>query len=85
MGAPGTIDTVPEKALLTFADHGGPVELLAPDYAAAGACVAGVVAAGVDVDALGQSLERQGARAFEADWAGLLEALGAKAGVLVGD
>ena len=83
LAAPDTIDTVPEKTLLAFADHGEPVELMAADYAGAEACVAEVAAAGVDVEALGESLQRQGARAFEADWASLLEAMEAKASALV--
>lgn len=78
LAAPDTIDTVPAKTLLAYADHGGPVELMRPDYAAAEACIAQVAAAGVDVDALGESLQRQGARAFEADWTTLLEAIAAK-------
>ncbi|MGH9069618.1 MAG: transaldolase [Acidimicrobiales bacterium] len=82
LAAPDTIDTVPEKTVLAYADHGGPVELMEPDYADAEARVAEVAAAGIDVDALGQSLQRQGARAFEADWATLLEAIGTKAAAL---
>src|SRR6516162_1621187 len=35
LAAPDTIDTVPEKTLLAFADHGDPDQRLAPDYAAA--------------------------------------------------
>ncbi len=79
LAAPDTIDTVPEQTLLAFADHGGPVELMNPDYGAAERCVAEVAARGIDVDALGESLQRQGARAFEADWATLLEAISEKA------
>ena len=79
LAAPDTIDTVPEKTLLAFADHGGPVELMRPDYGAAERCIAEVASYGIDVDALGESLQRQGARAFEADWAALLEAISAKA------
>lgn len=67
-----------EKTLLAFADHGGPVELMQPDYAAAENCIAQVATQGINVDALGESLQRQGARAFEADWATLLEAISAK-------
>jgi transaldolase len=84
LAAPATIDTVPEATLLAFADHGGLVELMAPDAAAAEACIAEVTAHGVEVDALGQSLQRQGAKAFEADWAGLLDAIAAKTAKLVG-
>jgi transaldolase len=82
LAAPNTIDTVPEKTLLAFADHGGPIELMAPDYAAAEAHLAEVAAAGIDVDALGESLQRQGAHAFEGDWAALLEAIARKVGAL---
>lgn len=83
LATPNTIDTMPEKTLLAFADHGGPIELMAPDYAAAEAHLAKVASAGVDVDALGESLQRLGAHAFEADWAGLLDAITSKAGALV--
>jgi transaldolase len=79
LAAPDTIDTVPEKTLLAFADHGGPVELMKPDYAVAEAYLAKVARHGIDVDALGESLQRQGARAFEADWGALLETIGTKA------
>jgi transaldolase len=78
LAAPDTIDTIPEKTLLAFADHGGPVELMEPDYAAAERCVAEVASHGIDVDALGESLQRQGARAFEADWASLVDAIAEK-------
>ena len=76
--APDTVDTVPEKTLLAFADHGSFDVLLEADYAGAEAQVAAVTAAGVDVNALAESLQRQGARAFSADWATLVEAIGAK-------
>ena len=79
LAAPNTIDTVPEKTLLAYVDHGGPVELMDPDYAGAQHCIAEVASHGVDVDALAESLQRQGARAFEADWSTLLDAISAKA------
>lgn len=82
LAAPRTIDTAPEKTLLAFADHGTVGEMLRDDYAAGEATVAEVAAEGVDVDALGESLQRQGARAFSADWSALLEAIAAKAGTL---
>lgn len=79
LAAPATIDTVPEATLLAFADHGGPVQLMKPDPASAQRCIAEIVGHGIDVEALGESLQRQGAKAFEADWAALLEAITAKA------
>lgn len=82
LAAPDTIDTVPEKTLVAFADHGGPVELMRPDYAAGEKCIAEIAAHGLDLDALAESLQREGARAFEADWAALLEAISVKAAQL---
>ncbi len=78
LAAPETIDTMPEKTLLAFAEHGRVGDLLEADYASAEAVVAAVAAEGVDVDALGELLQRQGARAFSADWASLIEAMAAK-------
>jgi transaldolase len=82
LAARDTIDTIPEKTLLAFADHGGPVELMDPDHGAAERCIAEVASHGIDVDALGESLQRHGARAFEADWAALLDAIAEKASSL---
>jgi hypothetical protein len=42
-----------------------------PDYGAAQRCLTEVVGHGIDVDALGESLQRHGAHAFESDWAAL--------------
>src|SRR5215510_1335354 len=47
LAAPDTIDTVPEKTLLAFADHGSFDERLEPDYAAAERAVSAVADAGV--------------------------------------
>ena len=80
LAAPDTIDTVPEKTLLAFADHGDPDQRLAPDYAAAEWSIAAIADTGVDVDILAERLQRQGAGAFSADWAALLEAIREKAG-----
>ncbi len=76
--APDTIDTMPEKTLLAFADHGHIAEPLDADDTRATALVAAVTAEGVDLDALADSLQRQGATAFRADWAALVEAIDAK-------
>jgi len=80
LAAPDTIDTVPEKTLLAFADHGDPDQRLAPDYAAAEWTIAAIAGAGVDVDILAERLQRQGAGAFSADWAALLDAIRGKGG-----
>jgi len=79
LAAPDTINTIPEKTLLSFADHGKVDELMRPDYGTAEKCIAEIAGCGIDIDALGESLQRQGARAFEADWASLLDAISEKA------
>jgi len=73
LAAPDTIDTVPEKTLLAFADHGNPDERLEPDYAAAERAIAAAADAGID--ALGEHLQRHRAGAFTADRAALLTAI----------
>ncbi|HEX6450609.1 MAG TPA: transaldolase [Trebonia sp.] len=82
LAAPDTVDTIPEKTLLAFADHGSLDHRLEPDYAAAEQTISAIADAGVDVDILAERLQRQGAKAFEADWASLLTAIQEKAGQL---
>ena len=79
LAAPATIDTVPEKTLRAFAEHGTLDERLEPDYRAAERAISAVADAGVDADALAEHLQRQGAGAFSADWATLLSAIDEKA------
>src|SRR6201986_2302840 len=67
LAAPDTIDTIPEKTLLAFADHGSLAQRLEPDYAAAERTISAVADAGVDVDILAERLQRQGAGAFKAE------------------
>ncbi|MEO6996585.1 MAG: transaldolase [Terracoccus sp.] len=82
LAAPDTINTMPEQTLLAYADHGGPLELMQPDDGTAEHCLATIATHGIELDALGQSLQRRGARAFEADWASLLKAIAAKTATL---
>jgi len=82
LAAPNTIDTVPEKTLVAFADHGSLDERLEPDYAAAERAISAAADAGIDADALAERLQRQGASAFTADWAALLAAITEKAAKL---
>ena len=80
LASPGTIDTVPEKTLLAFADHGSLDQRLEPDYASAERTIAAITDAGIDVDILAEQLQREGAGRFSADWAALLAAMREKAG-----
>jgi transaldolase len=61
LAAPYTVNTMPEEALLAFADHGAVGSLLAADPAPAQALLARFAAAGVDLEAVGHDLQVKGA------------------------
>ena len=70
--APQTIDTIPEKTLLAFADH-GKVGLSLP---ADGGYAEGVLdefrREGVDDETMAEQLQREGVQAFARSWSGLM-------------
>ncbi len=72
LAALGTIDTVPDN-------HGSLDDPLELDCSAAEQTVAAVAVEGIDVNALGESLQRQGTKAFPADWVTLQEVITVKA------
>ena len=85
LAALGTVNTMPDKTLTAFADHGRVGELLAADGGDADSALARFRAAGVDVDALGAQLQREGAASFDASWKDLLARLAAKQAALAPD
>jgi transaldolase len=81
--AKDSINTIPEPTLLAFADHGKVDEVLGPAaWAEADRVVAGFEAAGVDVMALAEQLQAEGAEAFVKAWRNLLKTIENKAGNL---
>ncbi|HSR64761.1 MAG TPA: transaldolase [Xanthomonadaceae bacterium] len=82
LAAPDTIDTLPDKTLAAFADHGRVQSQLGEDDGSA--TLARFADAGIDVDALGGQLQQEGAAAFVKSWKHLLDGIGAKAAVLQG-
>ena len=70
--APRTINTIPEKTLLAFADHGQPGATLPADGGLADAVLEEFRREGVDDEALAAQLQRDGVPAFAKSWAGLL-------------
>lgn len=72
--APGVVNTMPEKTLLAFADH-GEVEgdQVTAHYAEAEQVLEQVRAQGVDLADVFQVLEREGVEKFEKSWAELLQ------------
>ncbi len=78
LAAPGTVDTVPEKTLLAYADHGVTCDLMKPDHAEALRCIEAVRTAGVDIDQLAARLQTDGAAAFTTAWNELLASIQTK-------
>jgi transaldolase len=72
LSAPFTVDTMPDKTLLAFFEHGEVGEDMPADGGDCDAVLARFSAAGVDVNALAQRLQDEGAAAFEESWRDLL-------------
>lgn len=79
--APDTINSMPEKTLLAFADHGRLAAPLAPDDAQAEATLAEFGREGVDLDILAATLQRDGTAAFARSWRDLLYRIAVKSSV----
>ncbi|HXS51436.1 MAG TPA: transaldolase [Usitatibacter sp.] len=82
LAAPDTIDTLPEKTLHAFADHGKVAGVMPVDGGDAEAEIAAFTKAGIDVDAVSSQLQREGGDAFAKSWNDLLERIAAKGEVL---
>ncbi|MEI7888699.1 MAG: transaldolase [Actinomycetes bacterium] len=80
LAAPLTVNTMPEKTLLAAAEQGAVAPRL--DISQAEAELQRFAAAGVDVAALGDSLQDDGVVLFEDAWRGVLETLAGKVGQL---
>ena len=78
LAAPDTINTLPEKTLLAFADHGLVDGVLPLDGGYAEVLIDEFTREGVSVDALGARLQREGVEAFARSWSALLTGIGAK-------
>jgi transaldolase len=75
LAAPFTINTMPDKTLLAFADHGEVGEPIPVDGGDAEETLAAFGDAGVDVDALAERLQEEGKDAFSASWQDMLETI----------
>jgi len=72
LAAPDTINTIPEKTLLAFADHGKVKDAMPFDGGNADALLAEFAHAGVDDEALASQLQREGTAAFAKSWSDLM-------------
>ena len=85
LAAPDTINTIPEKTLAAFADHGKIGPSMPQDGGDADAVIAECRRAGVDDATLALELQREGAAAFSKSWQGLLVGIRAKREALTPD
>ena len=76
--APDTIDTVPDKTLEAFADHGNVGAPMSVDGGDAEAMLMEFKRAGIDIDALAQQLQVEGAEAIVKSWPALLASVDGK-------
>lgn len=81
LAAPDTINTMPEKTLLAFADHGEVKGAMPIDGGDAEAVLTDSAAAGVDDDALAADLQREGTAAFARSWNELMLGIASKRGL----
>jgi len=80
--APETIDTMPEKTLLAFAEQGTVKSVMPKDGGDAEEVLERFAAAGVDVDKLAAQLQTEGAQSFVKSWAELMKRIADKGAVL---
>ncbi len=83
LAAPHTINTMPEKTLLAFADHGNVKDTMRFDGGAAEeAVLAEFTHEGINLEALAAQLQREGAIAFVKSWRDLMAQIASKSEVL---
>ncbi len=80
LAAPDTVNTMPEKTLLAFAQHGKVEHTLSVDGGDAEIMLAKFTHAGIDYDTLATALQREGTAAFSKSWDDLMQCIGSLAG-----
>jgi transaldolase len=82
LAAPETIDTMPEKTLLAFAENGHVKAPMPKDGGDAEDVLKAFAGAGIDVDALAAKLQIEGAQSFVKSWAELMQRIAEKGAAL---
>jgi transaldolase len=82
LAAPGTINTIPEKTLHAFADHGEVKGVLPVNGGDAETVLAEFARAGVDDAKVADSLQREGIAAFTRSWQELMNCIASKSAAL---
>src|SRR6516165_2938878 len=82
LAAPFTVNTMPDGTLQAFADHGEVGPTLPPDGGNSEEELAQIARAGIDVAALANQLQDEGAKSFVKSWNDLMQVIGSKSAVL---
>ncbi len=85
LAAPDTVNTIPEKTLLAFAEHGKINNILPVDEGSAEtveAVIAEFTREGINDEALAADLQREGAEAFAKSWNDLIDCIASKSAAL---
>lgn len=75
LAAPNTINTMPEKTLLAFSEHGEVGHLLPRDGGDSESVLSDFRKAGIDLDKLAADLQTKGSKSFDESWTKLLSAI----------
>ena len=78
LAAPNTVNTMPDKTLLAFADHGTLEGVLSPDGGDCEDVLAAYEKAGISVSDLAAQLQKEGADSFVKSWQDLLQSIETK-------
>ncbi len=78
LAAPNTVNTIPEKTLLAFGDHGKVAGTLPRDGGNCESVLDDFEKAGIDLEQLAADLQSQGAKSFNQSWQNLLSAIESK-------
>ena len=84
LAAPDTVDTIPDKTLKAYADHGQVHAVLPVDGGDAETVIAEHRKLGVDDRSLARRLQKEGADSFQKSWDSLLAGIQSKSAQLVG-
>jgi transaldolase len=80
LAAPDTINTIPDKTLLAFADHGRVGDMMPVDGGDAEETLAAFRKIGVDDTALAAELQEEGVASFNKSWGEMMNCLASKSG-----
>ena len=75
LAAPGTVDTMPEKTLKAFAEHGRLGDPMPADGGYAEQTIDEIRREGVDIEALADKLQKDGGDLFKKSWSSLIGGL----------